>query len=107
MNDSGSIKPDVSMQITTTKLNGSNYLLWDQAIKVALSGRKRLKYIEFAPLSKDNKEYEDWVSETYVVMSWLWNSMKPSISANVIFLSTAKAIWEAIHEMVSMEKNVS
>ena len=30
----------MSMQIITTKLNGSNYLLWAQAMKVALGGRK-------------------------------------------------------------------
>ena len=30
----------VSMQITSVKLNGHNYLLWAQAIKVALGARK-------------------------------------------------------------------
>ena len=53
----------MSMQIITTKLNGSNYLLWAQAMKVALGGRKKLKYIELDPPSKDSKDYEDWVSE--------------------------------------------
>ena len=68
---SGSDKPSydiVSTQIITTKLNGSNYLLWAQAMKVALGGRKKFKYILSDPPSKDSKEYEDWVSENYVVM---------------------------------------
>ena len=39
----------VSMQITTTKLNGSSYLLWAQAIKVALGDRKKFNYIESRP----------------------------------------------------------
>ena len=82
----------VSMQITPTKLNGSNNLLWAQAIKIALGGRKKLKYIMSEPPSKDSKEYEDWVFENYIVMSWLWNSMEPSISSNVMFLSSAKEI---------------
>ena len=33
--------------------------------------------------------------------------MEPSISLNVMFLSSAKEIWESIHKMFSMEKNVS
>ena len=91
MANSGSTKNDVvSMQITTTKLNGSNYFLWAQAIKVALGGRKKLKYILSGPPSKDSKEYEDWVSENNIVMSWLWNNMEPSISSNVIFLSSSQ-----------------
>ena len=61
----------ISMQIISTKLNGSNYLLWAQAMKVALGGRKKLKYIESNPPSKDSKDYEDWVSDNYLVMSWL------------------------------------
>ena len=73
----------VSVQIITTKLNGSDYLLWAQAMKVALGGRMKLKYILSDPPSKDSKEYEDWVSENYLVMSWLWNSMEPTISSRV------------------------
>ena len=70
MVDSGSTKNDVvSIQIITTKLNGSSYLLWAQAIKVALGGRKKLQYIESKPPSKDSKEYEDWVSKNSIVVS--------------------------------------
>ena len=82
----------MSMQIITTKLNGSNYLLWAQAMKVTLGGRKKLKCIESNPPSKDSKDYDDWVSDNYLVMSWLWNSMDPTISSSVMFLPTAKAI---------------
>ena len=58
----------VSLQIITTKLNGSNYLLWAQAMKVALGARKKLKYITPDALSKDSKEYEYWVYENYLVI---------------------------------------
>jgi len=29
-------------------------------------------------------------------MSWLWNSMLPEISDTIIFLKTAKEIWDAM-----------
>ena len=76
----------------TTKLNGSNYLLWTQAMKVALGARKKLKYIEFASQSKYGKDYKDWVSKNYIVFSWLWNSTEPSVCSNVMFLKIAKEI---------------
>ena len=77
----------VSMQIITTKLNGSNCLLWAKAMKVAFGGRKKLKYITSDAPAKGSKEYEGWVFENYVVMSWLWNSMEPTIASSVMFLS--------------------
>ena len=61
-------------------------------MKVALGGRKKLKYIESTEPSKDSKDYDDWVSDNYLVMSWLWNSIDPTISSSVMFLPTAKAI---------------
>ncbi|KAH0714550.1 hypothetical protein KY284_007455 [Solanum tuberosum] len=36
-----------------------------------------------------------------MVMSWLWNSMLPEISDNVMFFSTAKEIWDAVKETYS------
>ena len=96
----------VSMQIITTKLNRSNYLLWAQAMKVALGDRKKFKFITFDAFGKDSKEYEDWVFDNYMVISWLWNSMEPSIASSVMFLSSAKTIWESIRETFSMDKNV-
>ena len=91
----------ISMQIITTKLNGSNYLLWAQVMKVALDGRKKLKYIESNPPSKDSKDYEDWVSDNYLVMTWFWNSMDRTISSIVMLLPTANAIWESVRESFS------
>ncbi|KAL0317506.1 UNVERIFIED_CONTAM: hypothetical protein Sangu_2164900 [Sesamum angustifolium] len=40
-------------------------------------------------------------------MTWLLNSMEESVSANVMFLNTAKAMWDALHDMYSHEKNIS
>ena len=53
-------------------------------MKVALGGRKKLKHIESDPPSMDSKEYEDWVSKNYTVMSWVWNSIEPTVSSSVM-----------------------
>ncbi|XP_059657703.1 uncharacterized protein LOC132304155 [Cornus florida] len=42
-----------------------------------------------------------------MVMSWLWNSMEPSIASTFMFVNTAKAIWDAIKETYSMDTNIS
>ncbi|KAL0336490.1 UNVERIFIED_CONTAM: Retrovirus-related Pol polyprotein from transposon RE2 [Sesamum radiatum] len=40
-------------------------------------------------------------------MTWFLNSMEESVSANVMFLTTAKAMWDALHDMYPHEKNIS
>lgn len=34
-------------------------------------------------------------------MSWLWNSMAPEVSDTCMFLPTAKAIWDTLHQTYS------
>ncbi|KAL0379315.1 UNVERIFIED_CONTAM: Retrovirus-related Pol polyprotein from transposon RE2 [Sesamum radiatum] len=40
-------------------------------------------------------------------MTWLLNSMQESVSANIMFLTTAKDMWDTLHDMYSNEKNIS
>ncbi|KAL0342592.1 UNVERIFIED_CONTAM: hypothetical protein Scaly_1921800 [Sesamum calycinum] len=40
-------------------------------------------------------------------MTWLLNSMEESVIANVVFLTTDKAMWDALHDMYSHEKSIS
>ncbi|KAL0311158.1 UNVERIFIED_CONTAM: Retrovirus-related Pol polyprotein from transposon RE2 [Sesamum angustifolium] len=42
-----------------------------------------------------------------LVMTWLLNSIEEFVSANVMFLTTTKAMWDALHDMYSHEKNIS
>lgn len=48
------------------------------------------------------KATEEWECNNYLVMSWLWNNMKPSVSANFIFVDSAKDIWDEVHAIYTM-----
>ncbi|XP_043705457.1 uncharacterized protein LOC122655317 [Telopea speciosissima] len=45
--------------------------------------------------------------ENSVLKSWLWNSIEPSIAANVVFHKTVKGVWNDLKESFSQEKNIS
>ena len=47
------------------------------------------------PKVRDPK-FNAWDEDDSMVMSWLWNSMTPTISDACMFLSTTKEIWESI-----------
>lgn len=73
-----------SSSITSSKLSSTkNYLSWAAAIKTFLTSKERLWYIE-----EDQPEDPGavWVKEDAQVRSWLWNSMEPYVSCDVMLL---------------------
>ncbi|KAG6510192.1 hypothetical protein ZIOFF_028201 [Zingiber officinale] len=47
------------------------------------------------------------LSDNCSVMAWLLNSMEESVTTNVMFVETAKEMWDALRGMYSNDKNIS
>ncbi|KAK4388462.1 hypothetical protein Sango_2452800 [Sesamum angolense] len=92
---------------TTVKLIGQNYILWSQAFNLFLGSQNKLHHILISPPPSTDDIFSTWQQADYSVMTWLLNSMEESVSPNVMFLTTAKAMWDAFHDMYSHEKNIS
>ena len=43
--------------------------------------------------------------ESYMVMTWLWNSMEHSVCANFMFPDSAKEVWDATRNTYSLQQN--
>lgn len=101
--DSGSI------QITTHKLEGKNYLEWAQSVKIVICGRGKLGYItgDLPTPSLDDSTYKVWQAENSIVLAWLINSMDPKVSRRYLFFKTAKEVWDAARKMYSDLGNTS
>ena len=105
MVDIKEIKDLVSIQIITVKLNGKTFVLSEKF--VSLSARGKLKIVTFMKSTSAEKAFEKWEQDNYLMMTWLWNNMKSTVSANFIFLDTAKEIWEVVRDTYSIKKNAS
>ena len=79
------------------QLNGKNYLKWSQLIRTFLKGKGKLSHLLGTCPKEMYPTFEAWDEEDSLVMSWLWNSMVPEISDTIMFLTTAKDIWDAIN----------
>ena len=90
-----------SIQITTHKLEGKNYLEWAQSAKIVICGRGKLGYItgDLPAPSLDDPSYKVWQAENSIVLAWLINSMDPKISRKYLFFKTAKEVWDAARKM--------
>ena len=91
--------------ITSIRLNGCNYAQWAQAVEVFLLGRKKFDYISEPPVSTDSK-FADWRAEDAQIRSCLWNSMESKINSSLVFLPTAKLVWEQAKELYSSVNNL-
>ena len=92
---------------TTTKLNGSDYLLWAQAFRIFISPQNKLAHLLQSPPADTDPTYVIWITEDYSVMTCLLNSLKEKINSNVMFLTTAKKMWDTLTVMYENEKNPS
>ncbi|XP_020260332.1 uncharacterized protein LOC109836748 isoform X2 [Asparagus officinalis] len=91
----------------TIKLNGANYLLWAQAFRIFIGAQSKLPHLLASPPPTSDPTYNSWLSSDYCVMTWLLNSMEAQISSSVMFLTTAKEMWDNLKIMYGNEKNVS
>ena len=81
--------------LVTKLLNGDNYGTWSRSISIALSAKNKTSFEDGSiqkPLGTDAK-FADWKRCNDMVLSWLLNSIGPSISDSVIYTEHASAVW--------------
>ncbi|KAG2725978.1 hypothetical protein I3760_01G090300 [Carya illinoinensis] len=81
-----------ALYLTTTKLNGHNYLEWAQSVKLAIDGRGKIGHLtgEISKPTAGDPNRKRWQSENSLVIAWLINSMEPAIGKSHLFLPTAQ-----------------
>jgi len=62
--------------------------------------------LQLSPADTD-PTYVTWLTGDYSVMTWLLNSQEEKISGSVMFLPTAKDMWDTLKVMYENEKNPS
>ncbi|RVW16202.1 hypothetical protein CK203_074282 [Vitis vinifera] len=105
--DSSKISPTTSeshsVQITTIRLNGDNFLRWSQSVRMYIRGRGKMGYLtgEKKAPAVDDPNYAIWDTENSMVMTWLVNSMEEDISSNYMCYPTTQELWENVNQMYS------
>ena len=62
--------------------------------------------LQLSPADTD-PTYVTWLTGDYSVMTWLLNSQEEKISGSVMFLPTAKDMWDTLKVMYGNEKSPS
>lgn len=92
---------DPSLKITTSPLMDLTMSFGQSLLdhhymgnQLLLYEKSKIRYINGlirAP-NRANPNYEEWEDNDRIIMSWLVNSMEPSITKNWLFLNSSKEI---------------
>ena len=92
---------------TRVKLCGSNYLLWAQPFRIFIGTRNKLSHLLLPPPAVTDPSYDTWLIGDYSMVTRLLKSLEEKISGSIIFLTTAKEMWDTLKVMYKNEKNLS
>jgi len=81
-------------------LTGENYDSWSRAMKIALSAKNKFEFVDNS-ISQNNSDPERlkaWIRNNNIIISWILNAVSKEISASIIYLETASAMWKELKE---------
>ncbi|GAV70798.1 UBN2_3 domain-containing protein, partial [Cephalotus follicularis] len=94
----------------TYRLNEKNYLKWSQFVKTYLKGKGRLSHLLGTGTKPGDPEFDVWDEADSMIMSWLWDSMDPTIRRRTMteYANTLQNLWQEldhyrVFEMMSPE----
>lgn len=84
------------MNLINITLTESNYSQWSRSMKIALSSKLKLGFIDGSYTSPDANSVllAYWNRCNHMVISWLLNSISADIRNSIVYMHTAKLIWD-------------
>ncbi|CAL8999400.1 unnamed protein product [Prunus brigantina] len=93
------------MVIVSKLLNGDNYGTWCRSIKISLSAKNKLGFVDGSvkrpSVETDPEGFSLWRRCNDMVLSWILNSLEQDIADSVIYSDTAHDIWQDLEERFS------
>ncbi|XP_075479322.1 uncharacterized protein LOC142520206 [Primulina tabacum] len=89
------------ISLVSQPLTGENYASWSRAMRIALSVKNKLGFIDGSipqPAEMDLPLHAAWFRSNNVVISWILNSVSKEISASILFSDIAAEIWKDLRE---------
>ncbi|KAL0395627.1 UNVERIFIED_CONTAM: hypothetical protein Scaly_0011100 [Sesamum calycinum] len=83
------------MVLVSTPLVGNNYLMWSRSVKVALTAKMKLSFIDGTYLKpiRNVEECKQWIRTDSMVFSWIMNSISKDIPKAFFHAKSARSLW--------------
>ncbi|KAM2129542.1 hypothetical protein ACFX1R_009206 [Malus domestica] len=91
-----------AMMLVSKPLNGDNYSTWSRAMKISLSAKNKLGFVDGTVLQPSVKTMPDdhasWQRCNDMIVAWIINSIDSDIADSILYMTDAHAIWEELRE---------
>jgi hypothetical protein len=86
--------------ITQVQLRGENYDEWSKAVKTSLRARRKWGFIDgtIKKPEEESSKIDDWWTVQAMLVSWILNTVEPSLRTTMSYFETAKELWDDIKE---------
>ena len=100
-------------QISSIKLDRTNFLLWHSLVLSALRGHRMDGFIsgakpappEYITDSNNNRvvnpDFEEWLAADQIVYSWLLSTMTPEVASDFLHCINSAQIYKAVTELMN------
>ena len=89
--------------LVTCLLKEENYPIWRRAMTNALQAKSKFGFVDgsITRPSSGSKEESAWIKCNSMVLSWIFNSLHPTLHDSVAFFMTAEELWKDLEERFS------
>jgi len=90
--------------ITQVQLRGENYDEWARFVKTALRARKKFGFVDgtISQPTIESGDLEDWWTTNSLLVSWIMNTIEPSLQTSISHMEVVQDIWQDIRERFSI-----
>lgn len=91
------------MLIAKKLIGPENYGPWSRSMRIALNARNKFAIVTgvFPQPEADSPSFAQWERVNDMVISWIMNSVADDISDGLNFVTSAKEVWNELHERFS------
>nr|GMC91147.1 retrovirus-related Pol polyprotein from transposon TNT 1-94 [Ipomoea batatas] len=90
--------------ITQVQLKGENYDEWVKAIRIALRAKKKFGFADgsIQQPAEDSPDLEDWWTVNSMIVSWILNTIEPTLRSTITLKEKATELWDDIKQRFSI-----
>ncbi|KAL0387931.1 UNVERIFIED_CONTAM: Retrovirus-related Pol polyprotein from transposon RE1 [Sesamum radiatum] len=87
------------MALSSTPMDGTNFLPWTRAVYVSLGAKLKLGFIDgsFPQPAPGSVTFGRWRRVDLMITSWIWNSISKEIVKSFMYTKTARDLWLDLH----------
>ncbi|KAL6320160.1 hypothetical protein AAG906_004669 [Vitis piasezkii] len=90
--------------LTSNDNLGENYDEWAHAMRTALRAKKKYGFVDGSIKQPDNDspKLEDWWTINSMLVSWVFNTIEPTLPSTISYMENVKELWEEIKQRFSI-----